>query len=206
MKQLLIIIALFTSMASVGQQAAIARGNRYFKSNKLDAAETWYRKATQGKDAAVAQYNLGNTLYRKSKQTDAIEAFDQSATAASDDATKAKALYNKGVVHHKSNELDAAIDAYKQALLLTPADADIRKNLQLALRNRQQQQPDKAPQSKPKEQPKEEKKKDNPQPQKSKITRKQAEQYLKALEQKEQELQEKIRKKTATTAQPEKDW
>ena len=109
-------------------------------------------------------------------------------------------------MHHKSNELDAAIDAYKQALLLTPADADIRKNLQLALRNRQQQQPDKAPQSKPKEQPKEEKKKDNPQPQKSKITRKQAEQYLKALEQKEQELQEKIRKKTATTAQPEKDW
>lgn len=199
---------LFSSVLRA-QNGEVARGNRYFKEGDFDKAEQSYRKALNKKTIPAAQYNLGNTLYKKNKVDDAIASYDEAASAATDAETKSKALYNKGVLYHKNNRLGEAIAAYKEALRLTPDDAEIRKNLQLALMAQRKQ---KEPQDqKPKQQeqkPKEDnqKKPEEPKPQKSKLSQKQAEQYLKALEQKERELQEKMHKKTAVPSQPEKDW
>lgn len=208
MKVLLTFFLLFPFVHSFAQNTEVAKGNRYFKEGKLDKAEQSYRKASNLQPNSVAQYNLGNTLYKKEKKEEAIESYESSAENAADAETKAKALYNKGVLYHKNNQLSEAVEAYKQALRLTPGDQQIRNNLQLALRTQQQQQPKENKQSKPKEQqPKEQKKEpQQPKPQKSKLTQKQAEQYLKALEQKERELQEKMRKKVGVPSQPEKDW
>jgi len=167
MKIFLTILSLFFSAIVFAQNGEVVKCNRYFKDGNYDKAEESYLKAINKKPNTIAQFNLGNTLYKKEKMEDAIKSFDEASANATEPEMKAKALYNKGVLYHKDNKLNDAITAYKEALRLTPDDAEIRKNLQLALK---------------------------------------AEQYLKALEQKEKQLQEKMQKKTGVPSQPEKDW
>ena len=205
---LTILFNLFLSIA-LGQNGEVVKGNKHYKEGDYDKAEAAYQKALSKKQDPVAQYNLGNTFYKKEKTADAIRSFEETAANTTEAELKAKALYNKGVLYHKDNKLNDAIEAYKQALRLTPADEEIRKNLQLALRAKKQQEPQEQKKQKQKEQkPKEDKKEPPPQPkpQQSKLSKKQAEQYLKALEQKEKQLQEKMQKKTGVPSQPEKDW
>jgi Ca-activated chloride channel homolog len=212
MKVFCLMISVLTATVSFAQNGEVIKGNKYFKDGNYDKAEESYKKAlTKKPNNTTATYNLGNTLYKKEKTEDAIKSFDETAANTSESELKSKALYNKGVLYHKNKQLPEAIEAYKQALRLTPGDAEVRKNLQLALMQQRQQQPqDKKNQKqkqeqKPKEQ-QEKKQEQQPKPQQSKITRKQAEQYLKAMEQREKELQEKMQKKVGVPSQPEKDW
>jgi len=205
MKLLLFIFAFSTVITCFSQTANIVKGNRYYKDSAFDKAEEQYRKSISKKPTSAAQYNLGNTLYQKQKTKEAIEQYDETASSAIDGEVKAKALYNKGVVYHRNNQLDEAIGAYKEALRLTPDDAEIRKNLQIALKAKRQQKPKE--QKKKQEPPKEEKKKEEQKPPPPpKISKKQAEQYLKSLSEKERQLQEKMQKKRPVPDQPEKDW
>jgi tetratricopeptide (TPR) repeat protein len=201
-------IALFVSCTVQAQNGDIIKGNRYYKDSAFEKAEELYRKSISKKATPAAQYNLGNTLYQKQKTEEAIQQYDVTAASSDDIEVKAKALYNKGVVYHRNNKLDEAITSYKDALRLTPDDAEIRKNLQLALMARRQQNPEQQlkDQKKKEEKPKEENKKKEQQPPPPKISKKQAEQYLKSLSEKERQLQEKMQKKRPIPAQPEKDW
>ena len=138
---------------------------------------------------------------------------------AASNADKAKAFYNKGVVLQNNKKLPECIEAYKNALKLTPQDEDARQNLQKALQQQKEQQKkeakDKKEEKKPKDdkkqkekdKPKDEEKQEQPKPQPSKLTKQDAEEKLKALLQQEKNLQDKLRKvNTATSAKPEKDW
>lgn len=205
MRLLILTISLFTASSLLAQNGDIIKGNRFYKDSAFDKAEESYRKSISKKPTSAAQYNLGNTLYQKQKIEEAIEQFDATINGSTDAEVKAKALYNKGVVHHRNNKLDEAIAAYKEALRLTPNDAEIRKNLQLALQNKNQKNPPPKPkeQKKKEQKPKEEKKKPPPPP---KLSKKQAEQYLKSLAEKERQLQEKMQKKVGVPSQPDKDW
>ncbi|MBX9785106.1 MAG: tetratricopeptide repeat protein [Chitinophagaceae bacterium] len=210
----IIFLSSFISLHSFSQTAEIVKGNNYYKDSAFDKAEEYYRKSINKKPTPAAQYNLGNTLYKKQKeatgeQTEAIiKSFDEAATDTTDAEVKAKALYNKGVVYHKNNQVDEAINAYKEALRLTPGDAEIRKNLQIALQNKRKQNPEQQQKPKPQEQPKEQKdkKQEQPPPPPPKLSKKQAEQYLKSLTEKEKQLQEKMQKKVGVPSQPDKDW
>lgn len=213
MKVIFTILLLAVTLLAVAQDGEVMKGNRYYKEGNYEKAEEAYQKALSKKENLIARYNLGNTLYKKESIDDAVKSFDGVITATDDPELKTKALYNKGVLLHKGNRLTEAIDAYKQALRLSPGDEEVRKNLQLALQQKKQQEPkqdqkkkEQKEQKQKQEKKKEEPKPQQPKPQKSKLTKKQAEQYLKALEQKERELQEKVRKKTAVPNQPEKDW
>ena len=212
MKICFTIIAFFSFFIALAQEAEVVRGNRYYKDGKYDKAEEAYQKALRKKESPITRYNLGNAQYKKENIDDALNSFDDAAAATDDSELKTKALYNKGVLLHKNDRLTEAIEAYKQALRLSPSDEEVRKNLQLALMAKKQQEPKEQKKQQQKEQkPKEEKKKEQPKPQqpkpqKSKLTKKQVEQYLKALEQNERELQKKIQKKTGAPTQPEKDW
>jgi Ca-activated chloride channel homolog len=209
MRLFLFILAFSSGITCLSQTTNIVKGNRFYKDSAFDKAEEQYRKSISKKPTSAAQYNLGNTLYQKQKTEEAIQQFDETANSATDADVKAKALYNKGVVYHRNNKLDEAIAAYKDALRLTPDDAEIRKNLQIALMAKRQQNPEQKPkeQKKKQEPPKEEKKKQEQKPPPPpKISKKQAEQYLKSLNEKERQLQEKMQKKRPVPDQPEKDW
>lgn len=205
MKLIIAIVFLISYTYSFAQNGETVKGNRYYKDSAFDKAEEMYRKSLNKKPTSAAQFNLGNTLHQKQQTEEAIKSYDATVLNTTDVEIKAKALYNKGVLYHKNNQLNEAIEAYKEALLLTPNDEEIRKNLQLAFIATRKQNPEQNNKPRPKEQkPKEEKKKEPP-PQ-SKLTKKQAEQYLKALEQKEKQLQEKMQKKVGVPSQPQKDW
>ena len=142
MKICFTIMAFFSFFIAFAQEGEVVKGNRYYKDGKYDKAEEAYQKALSKKESPVTRYNLGNAQYKKDNIDQAVKSFDDAATATDDPELKTKALYNKGVLLHKNNRLTEAIEAYKQALRLSPNDEEVRKNLQLALRARKQQQPE----------------------------------------------------------------
>lgn len=208
---------LFTfSAAAQNEKVIIKKGNEAYQKKEYEKAAAEYKKVTDKNPAnATANYNLGNALYKSSKTDDAVKAYENAAGATADKIDKSKAYYNKGVVLQNNNKLPECIDAYKNALKLNPQDEDARQNLQKALQQmkKQEQQKKDKQQNKPKEDEKQKEKekqnqdkKQQPQP-KPKISKKDAEEKLKALLQQEKNLQDKLRKTdVASPNKPDKDW
>ncbi|MEO6550524.1 MAG: VWA domain-containing protein [Ferruginibacter sp.] len=197
----------------------LRKGNEAYKNNQYEVAGENYKKAAEKNPAnQKAQFNLGNAFYKSKKPEDAVLAYDAAIQNSMLPAEKSGAFYNKGVVLQNQKKLPECIAAYKSSLRLNPADEDARLNLQKALLQQKQQQQkdqkDNKDQKKPKDdqqkkdqQKPEDKKDDLPKPQQSKMTKKEAEEKLKALLQQEKALQDKLRKVNAASPEkPEKDW
>ncbi len=203
-------------LAAQSDNTIIKKGNEAYSKNEFDKATVQYQKViSKTPNNATAHYNMGNALYKNSKGEEAINSYDNAATNLLDKQEKAKALYNKGVVLQNNKKLPECVDAYKNALKLNPQDDDARQNLQKALQQIKQQQKDNKEQKKPKEDPrqkdqqkkKEDEKNRQPKQEPSKITKKDAEEKLKALLQQEKNLQDKLKKvNVASPNKPEKDW
>jgi tetratricopeptide (TPR) repeat protein len=203
-------------LAAQSDNTIIKKGNEAYSKNEFDKAAVQYQKViSKTPNNATAHYNMGNALYKNSKGEEAINSYDNAATNLLDKQEKAKALYNKGVVLQNNKKLPECVEAYKNALKLNPQDDDARQNLQKALQQIKQQQKDNKEQKKPKEDPrqkdqqkqKEDEKNKQPKQEPSKITKKDAEEKLKALLQQEKNLQDKLKKvNVASPNKPEKDW
>ncbi len=191
-----------------------------YKKGEYEAAANFYKKAAENKPKnSTAQYNLGNALYKKTNVDEAVTAYDNALANTTDKNLKSKSFYNKGVVLQNAKNLQGCVDAYKNALKLNPNDEDARQNLQKALqqlKEKQKQEKENKKKNKPKddqnkkekEKPKDEEEKNNqPKPQPSKISKQDAEEKLKALQQQEKNLQDKLKKiNVAFPKKPEKDW
>jgi tetratricopeptide (TPR) repeat protein/uncharacterized protein YegL len=195
----------------------IKNGNDAYNKKEYDVAADNYKKAADKEPAnEKAQYNLGNALYKKGNADDALQAYDAAIKSTKSKNDQSASWYNKGVSLQNNKKLPECIDAYKNALKLNPADEDARFNLQKALLQQQKEQQQKEQQDKDKKKPKDDKQKDKqqqekdqqqPKPQPSKMTKKEAEEKLKALLQQEKNLQNKLRKVDAASPdKPEKDW
>ncbi len=183
----------------------INAANDLYKEKKYSEAISAYKKIIEKKPGnSTAQYNLGNALYKNNNGADAIKAYEQAIVFSKNDIEKGEAFYNKGVILQNEKKLPECIEAYKKALKLNPADEDARLNLQKALQQqKKQEQPkdDKQKKKDKKQQPQ------PPKPQQNKMTKKEAEEKLKALLQQEKNLQDKLKKVDAQSlSKPEKDW
>lgn len=186
----------------------IRKGNDAYAEKKYDVAAENYLKAT-AKDPAneKAFFNLGNALYKKGKAEEAVQAYESSILHSKGPTDKSAAWYNKGVVLQNDKKLAECIDAYKNALKLNPADEDARLNLQKALLKQKQEQQKEDEKKKQQQKQQQNQKKEDPKPKPSKMTKKEAEEKLKALLQHEKNLQDKLRKSDAASPEkPEKDW
>jgi tetratricopeptide (TPR) repeat protein len=197
--------------------ALIRSGNRYYKKKQLDQSQQQYEEAVRKAPGnPTANYNLGNAQFRKNNYADAANSYSNSVEHSGDDkAMQEKGLYNKGVALIKQKKLQESIDAWKQALRLDANDEDARENLQKALmqlkqQQQQQQQDKKKEEKKDKKDEKKDQQQEQPQqpkPQPSRLNKQQVEQYLKTLQQKEKEIQDKMNQsKVKAPNQPEKDW
>ena len=173
----------------------IRKGNQLYKQGDFDKSLSEYERAIKlDPENPLANFNFGNALFRKEKWEDAQKSFENAIAKSTDDVIREKAFYNKGVALTKQKKLEESIEAYKDALRLNSNDEDARINLQKALlelkkKNESQEQ------------------KEKPKPQQSKLNKKEVEQLLKALRQREQEVQQKMQQnKTRGVSQPEKDW
>lgn len=204
MKAVATILVLAVSMHISGQ-SGVHNAEQLYRQKKFPQAAAAYRKALDSdKGNAVIQYDLGDAYFRSGDFPLAAKAYEVLLTGEHDPSLVQHAWYNKGVSLSRQNKLEESIEAYKQALLRDPQDNDARINLQKALSELRKKQD---PQKENKEQQKNKnQKKDQPPPQ-SNLNKKQVEQLLRALDQREQEVQQKMMQNRARgVSKPEQDW
>jgi tetratricopeptide (TPR) repeat protein len=198
------ILAVPLMVTAQDEEAAIRNGNKLYRQGQYAKALPEYQKAIQKNPKnTTAQYNMGNARFRASNYDEASKSFDDAIAATNDNKSKEKSFYNKGVALSKQQKLLESIQAWKNALKLDPTDEDARYNLQKALNELKKQ-------TEPQEQKQQQQKQQQPkqqQKQQNKLNKRKIEQYLKSLEQKEQEVQRKIQQNRArSVTQPDKDW
>ena len=223
-----ILLCLCTLIFAQEEYSNIRKGNRQYADSSFVEAETNYRKAIDKNNKSVeSHYNLGNALFRQNKYAEAIEEF-QAAAAYSDKENKlqrGRIYHNLGNACLFGQQIDKAIDAYKEALRNNPDDDETRYNLikamQIQKEQQEQQQQNQNQQQDQQNQNQDQQQQDQQQDQQEaqeqpteeqnegQMTKEQAEQLLKALEQDEKDTQEKA--KEAQLLQPqsrriEKDW
>jgi Ca-activated chloride channel homolog len=193
--------------------ALIRQGNRFYNKQDYDQSLTNYEKALKKSPGNPdASFNEGDAKYRKNDYEKAAASYDDVLQSKANEDTRQSAYYNKGVAMIRQKKLDESIDAWKNALRLNSADSAARDNLVKALmeKKKQDQQQNKKDQPDKKKQDNKQKQDqtDNrPKPQQSKLNKQQVEQYLKSLEQREKDVQDKMNQnKNHSLTQPEKDW
>ena len=122
-------------------------GNEAYVQQAYEEALTSYQSAQiENPELVEPHYNAANTLYRAGDYAGALEEL-QTALALADSGDEEKPLeiaqasfFNAGNSSFNTQELEAAVDAYRQALLLNPDDSDAKYNLELTLQQQQQQE------------------------------------------------------------------
>ena len=114
-----------------------------YNDNKLDEALAKITSAQVGMpNSPKLQFNMGNVLYRKGQFEDARAGYKVASQDVQSSVSQS-AIYNTGNASLKAGDINGAIDAYTQALLLNPDDVEARYNLELALRAQRQKQNEK---------------------------------------------------------------
>jgi Ca-activated chloride channel family protein len=211
----------------------IRQGNKQYKEEVFDESEILYRKALEKEQQSYSgEFNLGDALYKQEKFEDAARSFHKLAENEKEPVKLGELYHNMGNSFLNANQLEASIEAYKQALRHNPADDETRHNLAYAQQMQQQQQ-DQQNQDQNKDQNKDQQdqnkdqqnqdqqdqqnqdqqqdqqnQQDQDKQQQPQISREDAQRMLQALQQDEQELQEKLKKQKAqaTKVKVLKDW
>ena len=240
MRKLIYILALLSisvAMSAQTDRKEVRSGNRQFRRENYKEAEISYRKALV-KDSLsfAANYNLANVLYRGEHYDEAGKILETVREAAPASEYGADYFFNAGDIALAKKDYAAAVDAFKQSLLLNPGDLQAKENYIYArkmLENRQQNgggqdnqqnQDQQQNQDKQDNRDNQQDRNDNQQnqdqqdsqdgrngqqPQPVKISPQQAQQMLKAMQAKEKETQDKVNREKAEalkSRQKEKNW
>lgn len=107
----------------------VRAGNRKFKKGDYKEAEIDYRKAAVKDSLSMAaEYNLASSLYRQEDFEGAGKALDTVKEVAPASASADRYYYNLGDVALQKKDYAAAVEAFKQSLLLNPGDIDAKEN------------------------------------------------------------------------------
>jgi len=190
------------------EESDIYKGNEFYRKQQFDKAVEAYQQAlSKNPKSGIANFNAGNATFRQNKFDEALSAFDNTINNSADKTLQQEAYYNKGVAFSKEQRLEESIEAWKQALKMSPADKETRENLEKALRElKKKKEQEKQQKDKQKQKKDQEKEKQKPK-QQPKLSQQRVEQLLRALQQKEKEVNDKLNQnKVASPTKPEKDW
>ena len=145
MRKLIYILALLSisvAMSAQTDRKEVRSGNRQFRRENYKEAEISYRKALV-KDSLsfAANYNLANVLYRGEHYDEAGKILETVREAAPASEYGADYFFNAGDIALAKKDYAAAVDAFKQSLLLNPGDLQAKENYIYArkmLENQQQ--------------------------------------------------------------------
>ena len=226
-KALMLLLLLTVPLVAAAQsptKVQTHKGNVSFTRNLDSLAVIYYKKAIALDSTNFkAHYNLGNTYMRQGKAQDAIREYEKSATLSPSRLVKAAIYHNIGVLNQSAKQFEPAIDAYKKSLRAYPLDNRTRYNLALCQHQRQKNpnQPPPSPQNKDDKQGQDKNKQDQQkqdqqqqdpnkqqQQQHDQMSKQNAEQMLRAVEMKERETQDKLKRKAAPAGRRrfEKNW
>lgn len=120
------------------ERADIRAGNRAYYEGKYPEAEVGYKRAIEKNISSYeANFNLAGALYKQGRYDDAAATYQKLAQDGTDTERQASTYYNMGNTYVKQRKLDEAIEAYKNALRLTPNDKEAKFNLAYAKKLKQ---------------------------------------------------------------------
>ena len=139
---ILVLLSISVAMSAQTDRKEVRSGNRQFRRENYKEAEISYRKALV-KDSLsfAANYNLANVLYRGEHYDEAGKILETVREAAPASEYGADYFFNAGDIALAKKDYAAAVDAFKQSLLLNPGDLQAKENYIYArkmLENRQQ--------------------------------------------------------------------
>ena len=211
-RKAVVVMLVLIAMSATAQtdRQYIRQGNKQFRSGDYPNAEVSYRKAIEKNPKnPQAVFNLGNALMAQKKDSAAVAQFENASKLETNPLRKAKAFHNMGVVCQSHKMYGEAIEAYKSALRLNPADNETRYNLVLCKHQQQKQQQnqqqnqqgnddqkkdDKKDQQKQDQQKDQQDDKKQQEQQKPQMSKENAEQLLNAAIQNEKQTQDKLKK------------
>ena len=139
---LLLFVFTFGTFVSAQSERKITRkGNIQYETGDFVEAEVNYKKAIEeNSNLLEAQFNLGDALAKQERFDEAIAAFDLVSTTSEDESLIASALHNKGNMLLQQQDLEGAVESYKEALRINPKDHQTRYNYAYAKNALAQQQ------------------------------------------------------------------
>ncbi len=209
------------------------------KENYKEADIEYRKALVKDSLSMAANYNLANTLYRQNDYEQAAKTLERIKEVAPASEYAADYYYNMGDVAIAAKNWQAAVDAFKQSLLRNPGDLNAKENYIYAkkmLENQQQQQQNEQnqqndqnkdqnqddqnedqqdnqdqqnDQNEDQQDQNQDQQNDQQSGQQPKITPQAAQQMLQAIQAKEKETQEKVKKEKAkalNSRQKEKNW
>jgi tetratricopeptide (TPR) repeat protein len=223
---ILVLINLLVFISVVNAQSdkkAVRQGNREYKKGEYLDSEISYRSALDINPSSFkANFNLGDALYKQEKYEEATQVFEDLSSLNIDSKDKAKVYHNLGNSYFKQQKYGESVNAYKNSLRHNPNDEKTKYNLAQAQRmliQQEQQQDqscdgdnedkndkkddkkqDKDKQDEKKEnekQEQEDQKKQDEQEQQQQISEEDARRMLEAIQNKEQDIQDRIREEQA---------
>lgn len=235
---LILALASAVTVSAQTDRKEVRAGNKAFRKGDFRKSEIDYRKAVLKDSLSVAaQYNLASSLYRQDDYEGAQKALSSIAETVSGVeavGTKADFYFNQGDVALAKKDYASAVKSFRQSLLLRPDDMDAKENYIYAkemLRQSQdnqsqdnQSQDNQGGQDGDNSQNQDNQNnqdnqdnnqnQQNPQDQNNaaaegNISRQQARQMLNAIQAKEKETQDKVKKEKAEmlkSRQKEKNW
>ena len=213
-RYLVILLLMLCSLPGFAQadRHDVRTGNRKFGRERFKEAEIDYRKAVLKDSTSVtAQYDLASSLYRQQDYPGAAKAL---GSVGEQPDLPAQYHYNAGDAALQQKDSKAAVDAFKQALLLDPGDLDAKENYIYAKKMLENQQGgggggDNQQQDQNQDQNQNQDQQQDQQDQQPQISPQQAQQMLRAIQAKEKDTQDKVNKEKAAllkSRQKEKNW
>ena len=144
MKKLLLPIFLTSTLAlaACGSSAESLNndGNEAFQNQDYETALAAYQGAqSDNPDLAEPHYNAANTYYRQDNYEQAQAEIEQALIKDTENLSK-DGFYNLGNTFFQGENYETAIEAYKETLRLNPTDLEAKQNLELAMKQLQQEQ------------------------------------------------------------------
>jgi tetratricopeptide (TPR) repeat protein len=123
----------FLSLSAQDERAYVRAGNQFFIDSNYAMADSMYRVASGiNSESIAAQYNSANSKYKQENYVEAITEYENLIPQLETKDQKSKAFHNLGNSYLKSQKLEEAIEAYKNALRANPKDEKSRYNLAYA--------------------------------------------------------------------------
>lgn len=119
----------------------VRAGNRKFKKEDWREADISYRKAlVKDSTSVAANYNLANTAYRQKNYDEAGKLLDRIKESAPASSHVSDYWFNAGDVALAKKDYQAAVNAFKSALLANPSDLEAKENYIYAKKKLEDQQ------------------------------------------------------------------
>ena len=119
----------------------VRAGNRKFKKEDWREADISYRKAlVKDSTSVAANYNLANTAYRQKNYDEAGKLLDRIKDSAPASSHVSDYWFNAGDVALVKKDYQAAVNAFKSALLANPSDLEAKENYIYAKKKLEDQQ------------------------------------------------------------------